>query len=47
MAGEHRSKAKPKTSYGEKMRKKLADARAESQAKPTKKRAKKAKKMRK
>jgi hypothetical protein len=47
MADEDKSEAKPKPSYGEKMRKKLNDEREKGRANPTKKKAKKARKMRK
>jgi hypothetical protein len=47
MGDEKKSEEKEKSSYGEKMRKKLETEREQNQAHPTKKRAKKAKKMRK
>jgi hypothetical protein len=47
MADEDKSEAKAKPSYGEKMRKKLKDEREKGKENPTRKKTKKAKKMRK
>jgi hypothetical protein len=47
MTDEDKSETKAKPSYGETMRKKLKEERERGKANPTRKRAKKAKKMRK